>query len=570
MRASRLSFVSLLALSMAACGGGGGGGSSSNPGNPPPPPARSATEVTSKEQASNFLAKASFGGLPGDVDALNGGDAADWLRAEFSKPETLYLPGLVFRANAGEDIDKRAHAYLFWDAMISGDDQLRQRMAFALSQIIVVSDKGVGNEPLMMAYYMDILARNAFGNYRDLLEEITYSPAMAEYLTYLRNRKGDENTGRMPDENYAREITQLFTIGLIELNMDGTPRLGSDGEPIETFDNEDIIGLARVFTGLGLKGTGFQSRFADEDGEYAPLQMYPDQHSELEKVFLGTTIPAGTGGEESITIALDTLFNHPNVAPFVSRQLIQRFTTSSPTPDYIERVATAFENGRFTTASGDSFGTGRRGDLQATLAAVLLDQTQFDDIGTQGGKIREPILRFIHWARAFNVDNIVSENERWLSDTSDTGTRLAQQPLGSPSVFNFYRPGYVAPGTQTGALDLTAPEFQIVNESSNIGYVNFMTRFAMDDSPRRDSSLNSFAVSYDDEIALVEDPPALVAHLDELLTGGRMSDITKTRIEQAIAEIPIDSDPAEAPEDRLKRAEIAVLMAVTSPAFTVQ
>jgi uncharacterized protein (DUF1800 family) len=555
---------------MAACGGGGGGGSSSNPGNPPPPPARSATEVTSKEQASNFLAKASFGGLPGDVDALNGGDAADWLRAEFSKPETLYLPGLVFRANAGEDIDKRAHAYLFWDAMISGDDQLRQRMAFALSQIIVVSDKGVGNEPLMMAYYMDILARNAFGNYRDLLEEITYSPAMAEYLTYLRNRKGDENTGRMPDENYAREITQLFTIGLIELNMDGTPRLGSDGEPIETFDNEDIIGLARVFTGLGLKGTGFQSRFADEDGEYAPLQMYPDQHSELEKVFLGTTIPAGTGGEESITIALDTLFNHPNVAPFVSRQLIQRFTTSSPTPDYIERVATAFENGRFTTASGDSFGTGRRGDLQATLAAVLLDQTQFDDIGTQGGKIREPILRFIHWARAFNVDNIVSENERWLSDTSDTGTRLAQQPLGSPSVFNFYRPGYVAPGTQTGALDLTAPEFQIVNESSNIGYVNFMTRFAMDDSPRRDSSLNSFAVSYDDEIALVEDPPALVAHLDELLTGGRMSDITKTRIEQAIAEIPIDSDPAEAPEDRLKRAEIAVLMAVTSPAFTVQ
>lgn len=560
----------VLSLALAACSGGGGGGGGSNGGAPSPPgvsPASPSTSISTKAQASDFLSRASFGGDETALNALEGNRAEDWLNTEFNRAPTLYLPVLRSIAEAGGEVDSRSHAYLFWDAAISGNDQLRQRTVFALSQIFVVSDRSMNNS-LLMAHYMDALSANAFGNYRDILTDVTYAPAMANYLTYLRNRKGDAASGRMPDENYARELVQLFTLGLVQLNLDGTPVLGSDGQPIEIYTNQDIVGLARVFTGLSLKGSGFWD--ADPDGVYSDLQMFDEQHSELEKSFLGQTIPAGTLGDESIRRALDVIFEHPNLAPFVSRQLIQRFTASHPDPEYVERVARAFENGVFQAPSR-TFGTGQRGDMRATIAAILLDPMFFDgsvESDPAFGKLREPVLRFVHWARAFDVVEPISSNEFWLKDTSDPTSRLGQAPYRAPSVFNFYRPGYIAPGTETGARGLTAPELQIINESSTVGYINFMTDYVMNRTPRRNDSVDSFRPDYSDEIALAEDPAALVAHLDELLTANRMSAVTRQRMIDAISAIPIRADNVN--EDRLTRVEVAVTMAVTAPAFSLQ
>ncbi|MEO1472627.1 MAG: DUF1800 domain-containing protein [Pseudomonadota bacterium] len=599
-----VTLASALAMTLAACSGGGGGGESGADGGqsgttpsptpapapggstptptpggstPAPTPAPQATStIDSEPEAVRFLNMATFGSDEGAANDLNGDDASEWIQREFSRDTSEVLPQLLERAAAGEEIERRDATLELWENMIGGDDQLRQRMVFALSQILVVSDANgspIRNEPLTMAHFADILSRNAFGNYRDLLEEVTYSPAMGRYLTYLRNRKGDEKSGRVPDENYAREIMQLFTIGVIELNEDGTPRLGSDGQVIETYTNDDVTGLAKVFTGLSYKGTEFfGDKNADNDADYSPMQIFPEFHSELEKTFLGTTIPAGTSAEESIDIALDALVDHPNTPPFIARQMIQRFVTSDPSPAYVRRVADAFAAGTFTLPNGDRVGDGRRGDLRATIAAVLTDADVLGPnagVAADYGKVREPVLRFVQWARAFDVRASDALNERWL-DGTESSSRLSQHPLRATSVFNFYRPGYVAPGTETGEAGLTAPELQIVNESTLIGYVNFMSRYVRDDTPNFEKMEDtpSFRPDYSDEIALAEDPAALADHLDTLLTGGRMSVETKNRIIAVLKQIPINSDSVE--ENRLDRVELAVLMAVTSPAYIVQ
>lgn len=569
-----------ICLVLAGCGGGGGGGSvapgggsgggaTGGGGGSQPDPV---TKIDTPIEATQFLTWATFGGSKSDISALNGRDAADWLAGEFSKSASYTLPTLTAQPrDINANIESNRVDELYWDHIITANDQVRQRMAFALSQIVVYSD-AAKNDQLMRGYYQDILIRNALGNYRDLLQEVTYSPAMAEWLTYLRNRKGDPNTGRMPDENYARELLQLFTIGLIELNMDGTPKLDGQGQQIELFDNDDIVGLAKVFTGLSYAGGDFGARPAI--GDIQQLEMYPQHHSELEKTFLGTTIPAGTPGDESINTALDTIFNHPNVAPFVSRQLIQRFTQSNPSPAYVQNVATAFETGRFTADNGRQFGTGQRGDLRATLAAVLLEPTLFDAPAAAGtittGKVREPILRFAHWARAFSISNVDAGNQRRLSDTRSAETGLSQQPFSSPSVFNFYRPGFVAPGTNSGNADLTVPEFQIVNEGSAVGYLNFMTDFAFERSPRQDNTYETYKPNYADELALVDNPAGLVDHLDDLLTAGRMSDAEKADIVDIISTIEIRTNtPENTADDQEDMVQAAVALVLNSPSYAV-
>ena len=559
------------ALLLTGCGGGGGGSSTVTPApvsSPAPTPTPISTEITSPEEASYFLSRATFGGTKTEMVDIEGMDAADWLADQFGKPTSRVLPDFIQRERAGEDFPFQIISREWYDRMISADDQLRQRMVFALSQIIVVED---AEQPAETAYWLDMLADNAFGNYRDLLEEVTFSTRMARYLTYFRNRKGDPETGRMPDENYAREILQLFSIGLVELNMDGTPKL-TGGQEVETYDNEDIQGLARVFTGFSFAGTGFFNGFSD--ARRRRLQLYPEQHSELEKSFLGLTIPPNTGPDESVRRALDHIFAHPNVAPFVSRQLIQRFTTSNPSPDYVERVATAFETGRFTAPNGRVFGDNRRGSLQATLAAILLDATLFDGSRTddiEAGKVREPILRFVHWARAFDVTELDVNNEILLLNTSDPTFRLGQHPLRSPSVFNFYRPGFVAPGTESGAAGLTAPELQLVNENTTVGYINFMTEFVANTSFRIDRDRDTYIPEYTFERSLASDPEALVDHLNTMLMGGRMYDDTRTAIIDAVSALPLDpenrADFVDVDTDR--RVLLAVLMSVNAPNFIV-
>lgn len=569
----------VLGAALTACSGGGGSDSSGPPvapapPPPPPPPVSTVALIDTEAEAVKFLAQAAWGGSQTEVQALQSTQAEDWIAAEFAKPASYTLQDvLALPRESNGNIPFNATTYLYWDHLITSDDELRQRMAFALSQIFVYSDIANQSKQTRRAYYQDVLIRNAFGNYRDLLEEVTYSPAMASWLTYLRNRKGDERTGRMPDENYAREILQLFSIGVVELNMDGSPRLNAQGQEIETYDNDDIVGLARVFTGLTQKGSSFYS--ADDDADYNRLVMYDDQHSPLEKVFLGTSIPAGTLGEDSIDRALDTIFEHPNVAPFFARQLIQRFTASNPDPAYVQRVANAFESGSFVGPNGRRFGSTGRGDLQATLAAVLLDETVFAPTSTaQGlletGKIREPILRFMHWVRAFDVQNINSANEHRLRSTSDPVSGLGQHPFRAPSVFNYYRPGYIAPGTLSGEAELTAPELQIVNDSSAIGYFNFMTDYAFDRAGQRDNSLQTFLPDYSDELLLVEDLPALVGHLDDLLTGGRMSAEERDAIVFVLEPLPINtSTPEREQTDKLQIVQTAVALVLNSPAFAV-
>ena len=577
-RGLMLAVTLLSSIILTACGGG----STPAPPAPPPPPQPQQVSPAFKSETSTaqFLSRATFGATKTQIDGLNDTEVSDWFIGEFNKQPTLYrerITGILAGLPQDENLSANSVTNLFLDEAIAGNDQLRQRMVLALSEILVTSSDGTLNSyPQTMAYYVDILSENAFGNYRDLLQEITYSPGMAFYLTYLRNRKGDMETGRVPDENYAREILQLFSIGLVELEMDGTPKTNGQGQQIDTYDNSDITGLAKVFTGFGLRDSNFRSLFRgcssrrrDCPRVYQPLEMFDDYHSELEKTFLDLTIPANTNGTDSVQMALDEIFNHPNVAPFVSRQLIQRFVTSHPRPQYVRRVATAFESGRFTLPSGTAVGTGQRGDLKATLAAVLLDANALRDPADTPddfGKIREPMLRFINWARTFGETTPDSADERWLRDMTQY---IGQHPFRARHVFNFFEPEHVAPGTETGAAGLTVPELQIINASSAIGYINFINTFVYDDSRTRsgdpDGGVNA---DYTRQIGLADDARALVNDLDLLLTGNQLSTVTKDRIVELLGEITVDAGSED--EDRISRVKVAVSMVMTSPGYLVQ
>jgi len=562
-------------LALAACGGGSSPVSTAPPvvtTPPPPPPVQVSKAFLTETSTSRFLNQATFGPTYSEIQTLADTEVSEWIVAEFDKPATEYLPGilqLIEDTPEGDFFPPRRISDAFLDGAIAGDDQLRQRMVLALSEILVVSrNSNLDNYPDAIAHYVDILSNNAFGNYRDLLDDVTYSPAMAVYLTYLRNRKGSESSGRVPDENYARELLQLFTLGLVELNMDGTPKLDSNGDPIEFFDNEDITGLAKVFTGLSTEGSDFWSVRADPTSTHKPLVVFPRFHSELEKSFLGTTIAAGTTGEDSIAAALDTIFEHPNVAPFLSRQLIQRFVTSNPKPAYVERVSNAFETGQFILPDESVVGTGDRGDLKATIAAVLLDEEAVQDrsaMPPEFGRVREPIVRFINWARTFE-ETTPNAYEEWSLGSAQA---IGQVPFNSPSVFNFFRPGYVAPGTETGAAGLNAPELQIINESSAIGYLNFMNSFIYDFSGTRsddpDAGVNA---DYTDLIAIADDASVLVDRLNLVLTGNNLSNRTKSRMVDLMNEIPVSTEAAD--EDRYSRVVIGITMTMSAPEYIVQ
>ncbi len=504
----------------------------------------------------------------------------DWLTRAFDKPASLYLDAVLAKFPPdGKFFDDRGQTLpellflasdAFWKTAIEADDQLRQRMAYALSQLLVTSsDSDIGRAPQMMAHYMDILTAGAFGNYRDLLEQVTYSPAMAVYITYLRNEKADPVTGRVPDENYARELMQLFTIGLIKLNPDGTPVVGPDGSQVELYDNSDITELAKVFTGLSFQAANFDTpaQSLPLTAFYTPLKMFNEFHSTEPKSFLGTTIPANTSGEESIDMALDTIFSNPNLGPFIGRQLIQRFVTSAPSPQYVQRVSAAFDSGEYELPSGAIVGEGLRGDLKAVIAAILFDHEARDAESIQNpqfGKLREPVLRFTHWARAFKINSADASNELALRNTNSLEL-LGQHPYRAPHVFNFYRPGYIAPGTETGAANLTAPELQITNASSLVGYPNFMSMYAFNLSPKRSPGQPAaYVADYTEQEALAADPDALLDNLDVLLTHGTLAPETRDRITQVLN--ALDADTGEGLRTRVR---VAVVMVMTSPEYIV-
>ncbi len=574
---------------------------------PPPSPSPPTGAFSTESGTSRFLTQATFGPSADDVSQLTGTSASDWFLAELEKPASLHAPQLeAYRAMILDpDADLpvlavQSSTFSFWRNAIEGDDQLRQRMAFALSQLLVVSNFGgelLTDIPEPVVGYQDILVEGAFGNYRDLLEAITYSPAMGYYLTYMGNQKADPTTGRMPDENYAREILQLFTVGVVQLGQDGQPIL-ENGQPIELYNNMDITGLARVFTGLDLDGLDRQ-RFPSvvdaidewdglEQALLKPMVINENRHSTEAKHFLDCRIPAASSTANSIDQALDCIMEHSNVGPFVSRQLIQRFTTSAPDPDYVQRVAFAFDSGTYTLPNGRQVGDGRKGDLTATLAAILFDPDTREDTALsdpQFGKIREPLLRFTHWARAFDADASRPEYGIELFDLSAPDA-LSQHPYRARSVFNFYRPGYIAPGTVSGAAELTVPELQIVNDTSTPGYINFMTFWAFGGQSMipedelaaeledmgvpvdRAALQRAFLPDYADERALANDAGALVDHLDSLLVYDSLSDETKTAITATLQAQPVEGPgDIEALGDRVS---LAVLLIMTSPDYLIQ
>ncbi len=539
----------------------------------------SAYPLPTATDAARFLNQASFGATEADVNKVKTYGYSAWLEDQFFMPgrsHEEYINAVSASLPAGQSLDDSHVMNTFWREAATGQDQLRRRVAFALSQIFVVSlqDSTVSEFKRGVASYLDMLGRNAFGNYRQLLNEVTLHPMMGLYLSHLRNRKEDPARNRVPDQNYAREVMQLFSIGLYELNPDGTPKLVS-GQPVETYDSDDIVGLSRVFTGFSWAGPDkSDTRFngggtQDPDREVLFMQSYPRFHSISEKRFLTAVIPAGASADPDgdLRIALDAIASHPNVGPFISRQLIQRLVTSNPTPAYVARVAQAFDAGRFTSGLW-SAGTGQRGDLRATVAAILLDpeaRTAAQLTDPTFGKVREPVLRVAHWMRAFNARS--ASGNFLLGVTDDPTTSLSQSAMRSPTVFNFYRPGYVPPNTSIATAGLVAPELQIVNEVSVVGYSNFM-RLAGLNNGLGSSSPRDIQPDYTAELALADNADLLIDRVSLFLTAGSMSAATRTIIRDAVNSIAMPTT-AQATA-RLNRVRLAVFFTLSSPEYLVQ
>jgi uncharacterized protein (DUF1800 family) len=424
-------------------------------------------------------------------------------------------------------------------------------VAFALSEIFVIGIDGLvggGWKQFSAAAWADMMEANAFGSHRAWLQQMSLSGAMGDFLTFRGSAKENPVSGALPDENYARELMQLFTIGLVLLDADGTPQL-TGGVSTPTYALADITGLARVFTGwdFDLQGQNVGTGTATPDFVRRPLIQVPARYETGAKTFLGTTIPAGTDATTSLTMALDAIFAHQNLAPFFSRQLIQRLVTSNPSPAYVARVAAVFADD----------GHGVRGNLQAVVRALLLDaEARTPTDATTYGKLREPILRFTGWARAYAV---ASPSGSWaVGDLSDAAKGLAQSPLRSPTVFNFFRPGYVPPNTALDADALESPEFQITNESSVVGCVNYLQRAVA-------GSVADLTPDYSSLAAIADDANALFDELNLVLAANQLGATTVTALATAVATMASGTDTT-----RSARINAALVLVLAAPETIVQ
>jgi uncharacterized protein (DUF1800 family) len=502
-----------------------------------------------QNQALRFLSQASLAAtLPG-MDEVMALGYEGWLDQQLAMPlsESLWAwtQAKGFQADAYKASDMGMDQAL-WFRLLNAPDVLRQRVVLALSEIFVVS---VRNMPVPWGQfgciaYWELLESACFGNLRTLLERIALSPAMGVYLSMRGSRKEDAS-GRQPDENFARELLQLFTIGLVQLNDDGTPTLDANGQPRDIYSNDDIKGLARVFTGWDV------DRYDPSTPDYMrrPMVFNAAQHSPGDKSFLGTTIAGGTPGQAAFGQALDAIFQHPNLPPFFARQLIQRLVTSNPSPGYVLRVALVFQNN----------GQGVRGDLAAVIRAVLMDGEARLPLAFMpdnvSGKLREPILRFLQWAR---VVKLQSTDGWWNVGDLSAPDRLGQSPLRSASVFNFFRPGYIPSHSPLSELDLVGPEFQITDESSVIGYANFMFRVLPFGAAQ-------VTADYSEWLPLASDPAALVERVNQLFTARTLLPETVQSLITALGTVNMAD-----PQGAKRRVLSAMLIVLCCPEFLVQ
>lgn len=538
-----------------------------------------ATITAAQQQAARLLEQATFGPTAAEINRAAAMGASAWVSDQLAKPaQDVFVPHLQARFALGANWRPDGSAYSsqwtaqrYWAAAATSPDQLRRRMAFALHHILMVSltDNAFDLQPRAYAKYLDTLNRHAFGNYRDLLEAIALSPAMGLYLSHIRNLPEDDATGRQPDENFARELMQLMSIGLVELNIDGSPRLDASGSSIETYTNDDVMAMAKVFTGWSwafpdneLTAHTFRSKSpglaagSDAGVDLLPMKPYPGLHSSAPKVLFagkpwGVNIPAGTGARESLRLALDAVFNHPSAGPFIGRQLIQHLVTSHPSPAYVARVAAAFnDNGR-----------GVRGDLAAVVRTILLDAEARTPPHTDVGKLREPVLRLTHWMRAFDArstgGDYVNLNE---------AQRLQQRLLHAPSVFGYFRPGYAMSVGDPAQTSLTLPEFQLVNEATVIHWFNvaqYMVTHGLGGSGGVRDVTSTYAALT--PLATRGDFEGLTEQLNLLLFAGQMPPSVKADIAEAMTGVLGNTAASH-----LFRVQAAVLVAMTAPEYLMQ
>lgn len=532
--------------------------------------------------ASRFLSQATLGADLETIQATAQMSFSQWIDDQFNTPgaftlcdftRDITIMALDSTFSMGGDpndieVERWYWHTAWWQYTMTSPDVLRNRIALALSEIFVVSELPVlGEVPLSLPNYYDMLLDNSFGNFRDLLEDVTLHPAMGLYLTHVNNPKSDESLNRYPDENYAREIMQLFTIGLYELNIDGTRQTDNNGDFIPTYDHDDIANFAKVFTGLTYPNAiAFGQDPLSELSFVEPMKMVNTWHEPGEKFLLNNfTVPdrSPKDGMADIQDALDNLFNHPNVGPFISYRLIQRLIRSNPSPEFVGRVAAKFNNN----------GQGVRGDMKAVIKAILLDEEARDCAMAEDpfdGMLREPIVRYTQICRAFNAFSEEGLYRNYMNDFRDA---TGQRPLGATSVFNFFQTDFqpIGPVEEAG---LFAPEFQITNSVTILGYANRLHDWLMKTNQvmeYRDifpSEINydEKRVNFDltDELALEEDHEIgeLIERLNLILLHGQLSDGSREIIRGALEEIT-DEDDYDI------RVRLAIFLVMISPDYLI-
>ncbi len=441
--------------------------------------------------------------------------------------------------------------FIFYQKAFTDDDGLRQKIAFALSQIFVISINGtIGDKGFGISSYYDVLYNGAFGNFRDLLYNITLHPLMGVYLSHFKNEKADPVEGTLPDENYAREIMQLFTIGLFELNNDGSLKLDTNGTPIPTYDIEDIQEMAKVFTGFSGGDWDYVAHpqytpgdpllFHKNVNHYdltVPMFMHEDRHETGTKTLPdGTIIPAGQTGMQDVNMTIDWLFNHPNVGPFIGYRLIQQLVKSNPTPAYVNRVASVFNND----------GNGIRGNMEAVIRTILTDVEARDCTfinDPRSGKLLQPIERMMNLFYAFNIST--PSGKYWFRDYGEVYDKLEQSYLYSPTVFNFFSP-FFADSEFVAPNDMVSPEFQLLHSTSGIHYLNvtedmikvrpFKNKTGINNNPSNPRVVNNSAdaptLDFTSLTTLYANSgmTALIDHLDLYLCRGQLQASTKAYI----------------------------------------